>query len=109
MGRRRLPGRFSREWQRERAAQAQAEADEAIDALYRFRDPFGRSSPFTHPSWRVTSSDKVLPYRGFRNGRGRTRPDETGYDDPVSASGPGSRIAEPPAAPSVIDSVPGDE
>ncbi|RZS43630.1 hypothetical protein EV193_102611 [Herbihabitans rhizosphaerae] len=75
---RRRSGRFSRQWQRERAARAN---DEREDVNARLRWAFG-GNPF---GWRWRQrGERVLPYRGFRAGRARERPDDTGYDEPAA-------------------------
>ena len=82
---RRRPGRFSREWQRERARQAKADADDAAVKVYWISQVAARFGPFLRPMWRprVGDDDTTEPYRGFRAGRSRWRPDATGYDEPV--------------------------
>ena len=77
---RRRPRRFSREWQRERA---QAQADESDQLAYRLSRLFGRSPFWAALRRRDLAEDKILSYRGFRAGRSRLRPDETGYGEPV--------------------------
>jgi hypothetical protein len=81
--RRRRPGRFSRQWQRERAAQADAEADESAMLIFRLARMFGRGPMFPFPRSRG-AGDAVRPYRGFRAGRRRWRPDDTGYGEPAA-------------------------
>lgn len=83
--RRHRPGRFTRQWQRERARRSQAEADEAAVKAYWISRVASRFGPFFGPLWRprVGDDDTIEPYRGFRAGRGRWRPDSTGYDEPV--------------------------
>jgi hypothetical protein len=79
------PGRFSREWQRERARRAKAEADEAAVTTYWISKLGTWFGPFVGTFWRprVGDNNTVEPYRGFRAGRARWRPDSTGYDEPV--------------------------
>jgi hypothetical protein len=102
--RRRLSRRFSREWQRERAEQAQAEADATAEMMYRAR--FGRHSLAHYQNWRVHAEDKVLPYRGFRAGRSRVRPDQTGYDEPARGGDSNEFwVVDLPVAPEVIGDV----
>nr|WP_157528321.1 hypothetical protein [Kibdelosporangium sp. MJ126-NF4] len=104
MGKRRLPRRFSREWQRERSEQAQAETDATAEMIYRAR--FGRYSLAYYQNWRVRTEDQVLPYRGFRAGRSRVRPDQTGYDDPASDHDSDEFwVVDLPVAPEVIGDV----
>jgi hypothetical protein len=85
-------GRFSRAWQRERAERADAEQAETMETLGLIARLFA-NGPFTRPRpIRVDLSEPVEPYRGFRAGRARHRPDETGYDEPErpAARGPGN-------------------
>lgn len=86
--RRRRPGRFSRQWQRERAEHADAEADEVATALYRIGRLFNRFPMPVDPPRRARAGHTERPYRGFRAGRSRMRPDATGYDEPVASLAP---------------------
>ncbi|ALG09867.1 hypothetical protein [Kibdelosporangium phytohabitans] len=96
--------RFSREWHRERAELARAEADATAETLYRLRVVVhGRDR---HHNWRVRAEDTVPPYRGFRAGRSRVRPDETGYDEPARHAGADEFwVVDLPVAPEVIGDV----
>jgi hypothetical protein len=62
------------------------------------------SMPIGRP-WSAPRED-VRPYRGFRAGRGRKRPDRTGYDEPTSPDR--ERWAEPRADDPTLDPVLGD-
>src|ERR1700741_81932 len=87
--------RFRRRQQRERAAQAEEEAPEKATMIYQCL----RIMPsFPAPLWPPGREprDELGPYRGFRRGRGRERPDPTGYGEPTSpdrggGGGPPSR------------------
>ncbi|WP_325158178.1 hypothetical protein [Actinophytocola sp.] len=60
-----------------------------MDALT-YRLAWGRS-PVVRAlfRWRQgEGADTVLPYRGFRAGRSRVRPDDTGYDEPLAPDPP---------------------
>jgi hypothetical protein len=88
------PGRFSRAWQRERARRAKAEADEARLFAY-WISKLSRYGHFFGPP-RVRDDDTIEPYRGFRAGRSRWRPDSTGYDEPVEPTAArDSRLGHP--------------
>lgn len=75
------PGRFSRQWQRQRAEQADAEHADRVARLQWVARRFSRF-PFSAPP-RSPASEHVRPYRGFRNGRARMAPTDTGYEEPV--------------------------
>jgi hypothetical protein len=97
--------RFGRRRQRERAAQADEEADEEAAALHRLLRFVG-SGPA--PPWSFWSAprEETRPYRGFRAGRGRERPDRTGYGEPTSPDR--ERWDEPRASDPTLDPVLGD-
>jgi hypothetical protein len=97
--------RFGRRRQRERAAEADAEAEAHAAAWYQVaRWVLPGPQPRT-PPWRL--GDRIAPYRGFRAGRGRHRPDPTGYDEPTSPDR--NRWTEPRAGDPTLDPVLGDE
>jgi hypothetical protein len=80
-------GRFGRERQRRRAAQADAEADEAVERVWRLSRFTGRLPYLAALRWaREVGRETVPPYRGFRAGRSRVRPEKTGYDEPATLS-----------------------
>ncbi|HEX6353409.1 hypothetical protein [Actinophytocola sp.] len=92
--------RFSRRRQRERAERAAA--DDEADAA--FWHGIARWGPGPRPP-RGPSED-IRPYRGFRRGRARMRPDPTGYDEPTSPDR--EQWAEPRAGDPTLDPVLGD-
>ena len=92
--------RFSRRWQRERAARADAEAAARAAVWYRVaRWVMPGPQPLV-PPWNWDTGEQVQPYRGFRAGRGRLRPDGTGYDEPTSPDR--EQWEEPPAADPIL-------
>jgi hypothetical protein len=98
--------RFSRRRQRERAEQAAAEDEARTAALWqvaRWFSPGTLSLP-PRPPWH--GDDETRPYRGFRAGRARERPDRTGYDEPISPDR--ERWAEPRADDPTLDPIIGD-
>lgn len=96
---------FRRRQQRERAAQADREAAEKATMLYRvLRIMPGFTAPLRPPS--PDPYEDTRPYRGFRAGRGRERPDRTGYGEPTSPDG--EQWEEPRADDPTLDPVLGD-
>jgi hypothetical protein len=96
--------RFSRRRQRERAERAntEAEADAAVWwGIERWVLP--GPQPLS-PPW--DKGEDIKPYRGFRAGRGRMRPDSTGYDEPTSPDR--ERWSEPRAGDPTLDPILGD-
>ncbi|WP_460394650.1 hypothetical protein [Actinophytocola sediminis] len=92
MGARR-PGRFSRAWQRQRAELADAERAHDMAVIDWIARRFGRNPLYLPPDRRgLLEPEPVRPYRGFRNGRARMAPTETGYEEPVEPTprGPGN-------------------
>jgi hypothetical protein len=90
MGTRR-PGRFSRAWQRQRAEEADAEQAETMTTLGLIARLFANGPLAALRPPRVDFSEHVQPYRGFRAGRARRRPTDTGYDEPAEQAGPAPR------------------
>lgn len=90
MGARR-PGRFSRAWQRQRAEEADAERVETMETLGLIARLFANGPLTTLRPFRVDTTERVRPYRGFRDGRGRRRPTDTGYDEPAEFAEPAPR------------------
>lgn len=74
--------RFGRRRQRTRAEQADDEAAHHAAAWYRIASWAMPGPPPVPPPW--AGEDESRPYRGFSRGRGRNRPDRTGYDEPTS-------------------------
>ena len=97
--------RFRRRQQRERAAQADEEAAEKATMIYQvLRILPGFPAPLWPPG--REPRDELTPYRGFRRGRGRERPDSTGYGEPTSPDG--VRWEEPRAEDPTLDPILGD-
>jgi len=96
--------RFSRRRQRERAEQAAEEADRDATVLYWVARLLPGPTVVPPP---VPNTDEIEPYRGFRVGRGRARPDRTGYGEPTSPDR--EQWTEPRADDPTLDPVLGDE
>lgn len=107
------PGRFSRQWQRRRAEQADAERAETMETLGLIGRMFSRGWFVNPRPTRVEFGEPLPPYRGFRAGRARMRPTGTGYDEPVEPTprAPGNEhpwLADLDDEPPVSDPVIGD-
>jgi len=96
--------RFSRRWQRERAERADADAEAAAAVWYRIARWLLPGPQPRIPPW--ATREEIEPYRGFRAGRGRWRPDHTGYDEPTSPDR--EQWAEPRADDPTLDPILGD-
>ena len=96
--------RFSRRRQRERAEQAAAEAEANTALLWQIARRFG---PVPLPVNPPRDDEETRPYRGFRAGRARERPDRTGYGDPAPTPH-GDRWPEPRAGDPTLDPIIGD-
>ena len=97
--------RFGRRRQRERAETAAAAAEADAASWYQIaRWLLPGPQPRT-PPWQ--QDDGIEPYRGFRAGRGRRRPDATGFDEPTSPDR--NQWAEPRAGDPTLDPILGDE
>jgi hypothetical protein len=97
--------RIGRRWQRERAALADEEAARSA-ALLGWMMRLVSSGPAAAGSWAAPLPEETQPYRGFRAGRGRERPDGTGYGEPTSPDR--ERWAEPRSDDPTLDPVLGD-
>lgn len=94
--------RFSRRRQRARAEEADAEAETRAAAWFQFA-----RSVLPGPQFRWDHGrEEIKPYRGFRRGRGRVRPDPTGYGEPTSPDR--EQWAEPRADDPTLDPILGD-
>lgn len=95
----RRPGRFSREWQRQRAEQAAAERAETMELVGRIARVFGRGWFAPRRAPRVEIGEELAPYRGFRAGRARIRPTATGYDEPAEPAERAEPAGQAPRGP----------
>jgi hypothetical protein len=96
--------RFSRRRQRERAEQANAEADAEATVWWGIARGLLPGVQRSRLPW--DKDEGIEPYRGFRAGRGRVRPSSTGYDEPISPDR--ERWEEPRADDPTLDPILGD-
>jgi hypothetical protein len=104
--------RFGRRRQRARSEQVADEDDAAIQPWYRIASFLLPGVQPPTPPWR-DRPDGIRPYRGFRAGRARIRPDSTGYDEPLTPDRQRApdreRWPEPRADDPTLDPILGDE